>query len=103
MELHERKSLFLFPHGNTLRIAMFKLMRHGIFKKAVMTAILLNAIVLGMMDFSNVAPATGEPKTEGSWRNTVVEVLEIPGPEALAGSRPGKQHLPVVRNLDVHP
>ena len=47
------------------------------FENFIITLILLNGITLSLTDYGNV-DIEGVPTSDGSWRNTVVEMTEIP-------------------------
>ena len=51
---------------------------HPLMEAFILGMIVLNAAVIGMADFSVHGPISNEPVVAGSWRNAVVEQLQLP-------------------------
>lgn len=72
------RSLGFVSLSNPLRQLCLAICRSKHFDRMILCAIVLNSLTMALTDFSVVDPDTGLPDASGSWRNALVEWLEIP-------------------------
>lgn len=69
------KALGILAADNKFRLALCRLLNWKWFDRIVLTVIIVNSVILGIADYSNL-DAEGNLASQGSWRNTVVEQSE---------------------------
>ena len=71
------RSLYLFSEASPLRQRCVWIVLHKRFDQFILFLIILNSITLALVEFAKVDSAN-VPVTEGSWRNSIIEITELP-------------------------
>jgi hypothetical protein len=77
-EVPHNKALWCLTRTNPFRVKAFALIKHKVFANTVLFLILANSCFLSLTDYSKLdnrtgSPTYGEPTTEGSLSNQLVE------------------------------
>ena len=72
----EERSLFLFAKTNPLRVWMIKFIHNAWFERFIVFAIILNAVLLALTDYSELDRSTGMLRSDG-WQNRLNADLEF--------------------------